>query len=68
MNLQQLSVKEHAKAITMTGDMELWHIPNINTKEAENIIPVAREIDVQKDGFELMLFAHSVNVVVLDLD
>lgn len=65
INLQELSVKEQAELVTLTGDAELVHTPNVNTKEVEKIIPVFTEMDVQKDGFEIVLPANSVNVVVL---
>ncbi len=65
ISLQNLSVGKQAEAITLTGDVELLHLPNINTKEAENIIPLSREVEVQGDSLEIMLPANSVNVVVL---
>lgn len=67
VSLQDLAVEAQAEAITLTGDVELLHLPNINIKEAENIAPVSREIEVPEDGFEIMVPASSVNVVVLNL-
>ena len=67
VSLQDLAVEAQAEAITLTGDVELLHLPNINIKEAENIAPVSREIEVPEDGFEIMIPASSVNVVVLNL-
>lgn len=65
IHLKQMEVKEQAELVTLTGDRELVHVPNVNTKEAERIVPAAETISVQKDGFELVLPANSLNVVVL---
>ena len=66
LKLDELSVKEEAEWILLTGDRELVHTPNVNTKEAELVAPVAKKVIVKDDGMELDLPANSVNVVVLE--
>lgn len=65
INLNQLTVQEQAERIVLTADAKLVHTPNVNTKEKERIVPATSEMKVQEDGFEMMLPANSVNVVVL---
>lgn len=67
VNLDKLSVKKEAKLVTLTGEADLVHIPNVNTKEVEKIVPATRQLEVQTEGFEIMLPANSVNVVVLEM-
>lgn len=65
LKLDELSVKEEAEWVVLTGDRELVHTPNVNTKEAEPVAPVTKKVVVKDDGMELDLPANSVNVVVL---
>lgn len=66
VNFANLSPKSEATLITLTGDQEWVHTPNVNTKELERIVPVTSNISVTRDGFELVLPANSVSVVVLE--
>lgn len=66
VNFENLSPKNEAAVITLTGDNEWVHTPNVNTKELERIVPVKSTIPVENTGFELVLPANSVSVVVLD--
>ena len=66
LKLDALSVKEEAEWLVLTGDDELVHTPNVNTKEAELIVPVAKKAFIEENRMELELSANSVNVVVLE--
>lgn len=66
MKLEHLNVKTKAELIQLTGDKEFVHTPNVNTKEIERIVPVAKKVSVKKDMLELILPANSVSVVVLE--
>lgn len=66
INLEKLSVAAKAELITLTGEEELVHRPNVNTKEKEWIVPVSKKVNVKKNVLELVLPANSVNVVVLE--
>ncbi len=65
VNLEHLNIHDQAKLITLTGAPELVHEPNVNKKNNEKIVPVTTHIPVSKTGFEVILPANSVNVVVL---
>ncbi len=72
INLANLSVKSKAELITLTGDAELVHTSNINTREAELIRPTTTKASVKtsKDNAQSMaltLPANSVSVVVLQI-
>ena len=62
-----------AALVTLTGNAELVHRPNVNTKGAELVVPVNRVIEVNKSVendeqyMEIVLPANSLSVVVLDL-
>jgi alpha-L-arabinofuranosidase len=72
INLADLPVEEKAELVTLTGDAELVHRPNVNTKEAELVVPVSSSFEINSVGtrgeqeFELVLPANSVSVVVLN--
>ena len=66
INLDKLPVKKMAELVTLTGGADLVHMPNVNIKEAEKIVPVTGQLEVQAEGFEIMLPANSVNVVILE--
>ena len=44
VKLDQLSVKGKAEVITLTGEEELVHKPNVNTKEKEWVVPASRKV------------------------
>ncbi|CAH1219150.1 hypothetical protein PAECIP111892_04673 [Paenibacillus auburnensis] len=67
LKLEELDVESAAKLITLTGDAPLVHVPNVNQKNNERIVPQEREISLAKDTVILNLPANSVNVLVLDL-
>ncbi|WP_318628142.1 alpha-L-arabinofuranosidase C-terminal domain-containing protein [Paenibacillus polymyxa] len=67
LNLQDLSVESIAKLITLTGDSSLVHVPNVNKKNDEKVVPTEQQITLQTDSVLLDLPANSVNVLVLDL-
>lgn len=71
LNLDAVSVKAKAELIVLTGEKELVHTSNVNTKEGELIQPVSRKASVKTDKskrqfIELMLPANSVSVVVFE--
>lgn len=67
LNLQDLSVESIAKLVTLTGDSSLVHVPNVNKKNDEKVVPTEQQITLQTDSVLLDLPANSVNVLVLDL-
>ena len=66
VKLDELNVKARADLIVLTGEKELVHTSNVNTKEGELIVPVTKKVAVKKDKLELILPANSVSVVVLE--
>ncbi len=66
VHLEELSVKKAAEWIVLTGDAELVHCSNVNTKEAELIRPISKDIMLEGNGFEVELPADSVSVIVLN--
>lgn len=65
LKLEKLSVEDEAEWVVLTGAAELVHTPNVNTKEAEMVVPVTKKAVVRDTAMELELPANSVNVVVL---
>lgn len=66
ISLADLDVEKDAELVTLTADAELVHRPNVNTKEAEPVVPVKTGFALEESGsFEVVLPADSVNVVVL---
>ncbi|MNB79312.1 Extracellular exo-alpha-L-arabinofuranosidase precursor [compost metagenome] len=68
LQLQNLNVKAAAKLITLTGDAALVHVPNVNQKNNERIVPQERQLTVDGNPVVLKLPANSVSVLVLDLE
>ena len=66
LKLDKLNVKTDAKWIVLTADAEHVHTANVNTKEAELVVPVTRTAVVTDFYMELDLPANSVNIVVLN--
>ena len=66
VKLDSLSVADKAEVITLTGEEELVHKPNVNTKEKEWVVPVSQTASVKNNVLEVVLPANSVNVVVLE--
>ncbi|AET58487.1 alpha-L-arabinofuranosidase [Paenibacillus terrae HPL-003] len=67
LSLQELSVESSAKLITLTGDSSLVHVPNVNKKNDEKVVPTEQQISLHNNSILLQLPANSVNVLVLDL-
>jgi hypothetical protein len=67
LNLQDLSVESIAKLVTLTGDSSLVHVPNVNKKNDEKVVPTEQQITLHTDSVLLDLPANSVNVLVLNL-
>ncbi|OLS33828.1 alpha-L-arabinofuranosidase C-terminal domain-containing protein [Bacillus sp. MRMR6] len=65
--LKELSLTAAGKMITVTGDESLVHTPNVNKKNAEMVVPSETEIQMDDNCTVVTLAAHSVNVIVLDL-
>ncbi|WP_172253173.1 alpha-L-arabinofuranosidase C-terminal domain-containing protein [Saccharibacillus deserti] len=70
LNLEDLNVSAEAKRITLSGDASLLHVPNVNKKNAEQVVPAESGFTLE-DGASgrtavLKLPAHSVSVVVLE--
>ncbi|MNI67616.1 hypothetical protein D3C73_1232590 [compost metagenome] len=67
LQLLDLKVEASAKLITLTGDSALVHVPNVNQKNNERVVPQEQQITLSGDSVILHLPANSVNVLVLDL-
>jgi len=65
--LQDLKVEASARLITLTGEDHLVHIPNVNQKNDEKVIPQEQEIKLNGESVIVGLSAHSVNVLIMDL-
>ncbi|MBQ7920406.1 MAG: carbohydrate binding domain-containing protein [Lachnospiraceae bacterium] len=66
VKLEDIAVKSEAEWIVLTGDTELVHCSNVNTKDGELIVPVSKKILLLGNSFEVELPANSVSVIVLD--
>ncbi|WP_440119263.1 alpha-L-arabinofuranosidase C-terminal domain-containing protein [Paenibacillus sp. QZ-Y1] len=64
--LQDLMVASSARLITLTGDETLVHVPNVNQKNDEKVVPQEQEIELDGESVVLQLPAHSVNVLIMD--
>lgn len=67
LNLKDLKVRKVGKIIVLTGDPELVHIPNVNRKNDEVIVPREYEIELNNQIPVINLPAKSVNILVLDI-
>lgn len=67
LNLHDLQVETAAKLVTLTGDSSLVHLPNVNKKNDERVVPQEHEAVLSNNEIVLNLPANSVNVLVLDL-
>lgn len=66
LNLEDLQVGSQAQWVVLTGDADVVHTSNINTKEGELVKPVTHTVKVEGDWLEVDLPAQSVNVIVFD--
>lgn len=67
IDLQNLLVNSDGRLITVTGDESLLHVPNVNKKNAEQIVPVEKEIVLDDQCAIIDVPANSVNILVLDI-
>ncbi|MHA6530516.1 alpha-L-arabinofuranosidase C-terminal domain-containing protein [Paenibacillus sp. BAC0078] len=67
LHFHDLHVQTAAKLVTLTGDSSLVHVPNVNKKNNEQIVPSERMVSLDSNAIVLNLPANSVNVLVLDL-
>jgi hypothetical protein len=65
--LKDLYVEEEGRMITVTGDESLVHTPNVNKKNAEQIVPSETEIKLDDNCVVVTLAANSVNVIILNV-
>ncbi|MBP3952506.1 alpha-L-arabinofuranosidase C-terminal domain-containing protein [Halalkalibacter suaedae] len=66
ISLKDLNIADKAKWVTVTGDASLVHTPNVNKKDAEQIVPSETEIKLAGNSATITLPANSVNILVLD--
>lgn len=57
-------VSSAAKLITLTGEEDLLHVPNVNKKNDEKIVPTECTVIVENNTLLVNLPANSVNVLV----
>ncbi|MBT2755853.1 alpha-L-arabinofuranosidase [Mesobacillus foraminis] len=67
IQLKDLNVASEGRMITVTGDASLVHTPNVNKKNAEQVVPSEWDIILEDNCAEVGLSANSVNVIVLDV-
>lgn len=65
LQLEHLQVASEATWITISGDESLVHLPNVNQKNDEKVIPVEQKVNLQGETVVLHLPANSVNVLVM---
>ena len=66
--IKDLAVASAAKAVTITGDIDKAHVPNINTKENEPIVPVESDVVFENGETLVTLPANSVVAVIADIE
>ncbi|NIK78521.1 alpha-L-arabinofuranosidase [Paenibacillus castaneae] len=67
LELKDINAAPTGKRMTLTGDSALVHIPNINKKNDEKVVPSEAVIQVDDGLIFVNLAANSVNVIVLDV-
>lgn len=73
INLQNIQTEDHAEWIVLSGEPELVHRPNVNTKECEAVVPKKGTVKTEKvqeggDCFvEMVLPPDSLSVLVFAL-
>ncbi|SER44751.1 Concanavalin A-like lectin/glucanases superfamily protein [Gracilibacillus ureilyticus] len=68
ISLKDIKVNSTAKMITVTGSESIVHQPNVNKKDAEQVVPVETELELKDEGTVVTLSANSVTILVLDID
>ncbi|GKU24615.1 alpha-L-arabinofuranosidase C-terminal domain-containing protein [Clostridium folliculivorans] len=67
IDIQDISLSDRAKLILLTGEEDIVHLPNVNKKNDEKIIPVEVEVELSSNCVILDLPSNSVNVLVFDI-
>lgn len=69
IDLEGVEVRDTGKLITLAGTEENLNTPNVNTKDAERIVPkeTAIALDWERNAVWMKVRANSVNVIVLDI-
>ncbi|QAA32957.1 alpha-L-arabinofuranosidase C-terminal domain-containing protein [Clostridium manihotivorum] len=67
IDVKDISLANTAKVVVLTGEEELVHIPNVNKKNDEKVVPSEKELQLSNGNLVLDLPANSVNIVVLDI-
>lgn len=65
--IKDLTVASTAKTVIITGDMDKAHVPNINTKENEPIVPVESSVTFENGETFITLPANSVVAVIAEI-
>ncbi|MBT2287630.1 alpha-L-arabinofuranosidase [Paenibacillus albidus] len=68
LNFHDLHVEATAKLVTLTGDPTLVHLPNVNKRDDERVVPRECNVSLNNQSIVLNFPAHSVNVLVLNLE
>lgn len=66
--LKNLNVSKTASMITVTGEESIVYTPNVNKKNAEQVVPKEKEIKWQDNHTVVTLHANSVNVIILEVE
>lgn len=66
LSIEDLAFESCAKCITITGDAAKAHVPNVNTKENEPIVPAESEITFTDSQTTIVLPANSVTAIIAD--
>ncbi|KAB8139383.1 alpha-L-arabinofuranosidase [Gracilibacillus oryzae] len=67
ISFKDLNVAPQGKMIIVTGDESIVDTPNVNKKNAEQVVPTETVIKLDEDRSVVALSANSVNVIVLDI-
>ncbi|GFP75791.1 alpha-L-arabinofuranosidase C-terminal domain-containing protein [Clostridium fungisolvens] len=67
VDIKDIYLSDRAKAIVLTGEEDIAHLPNVNKKNDEKIIPVELDIKLINNSVTLDLPSNSVNVLVFDI-
>lgn len=67
LQVQDLVVSTIGKRITLTADSDLVHMPNVNGKDDEKVIPVEEEFSLASNSTTIELKPNSVTILILDI-
>lgn len=65
LRFEAVDVQKEAELVVLTGEAPLVHVPNVNTKLAQPIVPKTCVITADADGLIVPAPANSVNVVTV---